>query len=183
VALGGEAGRVKPVECAEWKALAASGWVMLDVRPPEEVARCAVPGSVNVPLYLVDPDRSLGGLLKQWAAFGTGGWWLGGAHMKTNPDFLLDTLRKLPKDKPVVVACQKGLRSLTACEQLVKAGYPTVAWLSGGFDAAAKEHFDSDTGKDMRYGSVAGVSGMIGWTKVQQEEGVRPVRATQAASC
>ena len=77
---------------------------------------------------------------------------------------------KIPKDKAVLVACQKGLRSLNACEQLVRAGYPTVAWLSGGFDAAKKADFDTTTDKDMRYGGVAGLSGVIGWTKVQQEE-------------
>lgn len=77
----------------------------------------------------------------------------------------------MPADAPgVVVACQKGLRSLAACEQLVKAGYPSVGWLSGGFDAARKPDFDTSTGEDMRYGSVAGLQGVLGWTKVQTDE-------------
>jgi hypothetical protein len=85
--------------------------------------------------------------------------------------FIGTVQQQLPKDKPVLVACQKGLRSLNACEQLVRAGYPTVAWLNGGFDAATKADFDTTNDKDMRYGSVAGLSGVIGWTKVQQEDG------------
>jgi hypothetical protein len=32
-------GRVRAVECPDWRGLQAAGWVMLDVRPPEEVAR------------------------------------------------------------------------------------------------------------------------------------------------
>ncbi len=39
---------------------------------------------MNVPLFMVDEDTSFSGLLKQAAAYGTGGWWLGGAHMKIN---------------------------------------------------------------------------------------------------
>ena len=78
-------------------------------------------GSVNVPLFIDDDDRSFSGLLKQAAAYGTGGWWLGGGHMKSNPTFIGDVQAKIPKDKPVLVACQKGLRSLNACEQLVRA--------------------------------------------------------------
>ena len=54
----------------------------------------------------------------------------------------------------------------------MRAGYPTVAWLSGGYDAANREDFDATPDKDMRYGGVAGLSGIIGWTKVQQKEQV-----------
>jgi rhodanese-related sulfurtransferase len=39
-----------------------------------------------------------------------GGWWLGGAHMKPNPQFMAEVQASVPKDTPVVVACQKGLR-------------------------------------------------------------------------
>jgi hypothetical protein len=86
--------------------------------------------------------------------------------------FIGTVQQMIPKDKPVVVACQKGLRSLNACEQLVRAGYPSVGWLNGGYDAAEKPDFDSTTDKDMRYGGVAGLSGVIGWNKVMQKEQV-----------
>jgi rhodanese-related sulfurtransferase len=41
---------------------------------------------------------------------------------------------QVPKDTKVIVACQKGLRSLVACEQLSRAGYKDIAWINGGFD-------------------------------------------------
>lgn len=41
---------------------------------------------------------------------------------------------KVPKDAKVLVGCQKGLRSLAACEQLSLGGYKTLAWVNGGFD-------------------------------------------------
>jgi rhodanese-related sulfurtransferase len=128
-------------------------------------------GSVNAPVYVNDDSASLGNLMKQLAAFGTGGWWQGGGHMKANPDFLSTVQSKIPFTSKVVVSCQKGLRSLAAAEMLVKTGYTEVAWLSGGYDSATKADFDTTNGKDMRHGTVAGVRGIIGWTPVQQEEG------------
>ena len=128
-------------------------------------------GSVNVPIFVPDEEVSFSNLLKQSAAFGTGGWWQGGGHMKANPAFMETVKAKVPLDSKVVVACQKGLRSLAAAEQLVGAGYTTVSWLSGGYDSATKADFDTTNGKDMRYGTVAGLRGMIGWTPVQQAEG------------
>ena len=164
-------GQVKGVEPSEWKGVQGE-WTMLDVRPQEEVDRAAVSGSVHVPLYVTDDDPSLAGLLKQLTnTFAGFGWWLGGAHMKMNASFLADVQAKVPnKDTKLLVACQKGLRSLKACEQLVRAGYTNVAWLSGGYDAAKKGDFETANGKDIRYGGAGGVSAMIGWTKVQQEE-------------
>jgi hypothetical protein len=91
--------------------------------------------------------------------------------MKSNPAFLTEISAKLPPDAKVLVACQLGLRSLAACELLVRAGYKNVAWLSGGFEAAGKADFETTSGRDMRYGSVAGLRGIIGWTPVQQEDG------------
>jgi len=145
---------------------------MLDVRPSDEVERVAIKDAINVPIFVVDEEASFSNLLKQAAALGTGGWWQGGQHMKTNPSFIADVTARLPVDSnpAIVVACQKGLRSLAACEALVGAGYQRVAWLSGGFDSATKTDFETNNGKDPRYGGVAGVRGMIGWTRVQQEE-------------
>ena len=141
------------------------------VADPPPFLQAAVKGSVNVPLFKVDEDRSLGGLMKQAATFGTGGWWMGGQHMVENAGFMGEVQARVPKSAPgVLVSCQKGLRSLRAAEKLVRAGYPTVAWLAGGYDTATKADFDTTNGKDMRYGSSAGVSGLIGWTRVQQEE-------------
>lgn len=46
----------------------------------------------------------------QASAFGMGGWWLGGKHMKPYPTFLEEVEAKVPKDASIIVACQKGLR-------------------------------------------------------------------------
>ena len=158
-------------------------------------------GSVNVPLFVEDSDGSFSGALKQAVAYGTGGFWLGAKHMKANASFLADVRALVPPATPVVVACQKGLRSISACEQLVRrptrhddtslcpllsafaarltrpaaapqvrGGYETVAWLSGGFDAATAADFDTSNGKDMRFGAVGGLSGALGFSDVQREE-------------
>ena len=125
---------------------------------------------MNVPLFVEDDDGSLSGALKQAVAYGTGGFWLGAKHMKPNEAFLAEVRAAVPPATPVVVACQKGLRSISACEQLVRGGYETVAWLSGGFDAATAADFDTSNGKDMRYGAVGGMSGALGLSDVQREE-------------
>ena len=72
--------------------------------------QAAIEGAVTVPLFIVDEDPTLGTLIKKATAFGMGGWWEGGTHMKPNPNFLDDVQKKIPKDRKVVVACQKGLR-------------------------------------------------------------------------
>jgi rhodanese-related sulfurtransferase len=57
---------------------------------------------------------------------------------------------KIPKDARVIVACQKGLRSLAACEQLARAGYQQLAWINGGLDTARKGNIETTDGKDIR---------------------------------
>jgi len=100
-----------------------------------------------------------------------GGWWLGGSHMKPNVNFLNEVQAKIPKtSKGVVVVCQKGLRSLAACEQLARAGYPSLAWVNGGLDTAQPGDLPTKDGKDIRYGGIGGLSEVMGWTEVQQDE-------------
>lgn len=66
--------------------------------------------AVAIPLFEVDDAIDPGSLLKQMSAFGMGGWWLGGAHMKPNAAFMGQVQAKIPKDAKVLVTCQKGLR-------------------------------------------------------------------------
>ena len=54
-----------------------------------------VKGAVEVPLFVPDTGLDPGSLLKQMSAFGMGGWWLGGTHMKTNESFLADVQAKV----------------------------------------------------------------------------------------
>lgn len=76
---------------------------------------------------------------------------------------------QLPKDSKVIVACQKGLRSLAACEQLSRAGYKNVAWINGGFDNSTAGQIPTRDGQDVRLGGIGGLSSLLGWTEVQQE--------------
>ena len=59
---------------------------------------------------MVEDELSPNAFLKKASAFGMGGWWLGGTHMKPNLAFLREVEQKIPKDSRVIVACQKGLR-------------------------------------------------------------------------
>jgi len=172
-------GRVRSVSSRETMEMVNSGeWVLLDVRPEEEVDNGEIPGSVCVPLFEVDDDLSPQGLLKQMSAFGMGGWWLGGQHMKPNTSFMPAVLNKIPRDSKVIVVCQKGLRSLAACEQLSKAGYESIAWLNGGCEAAEKDVIPTVDGQDVRLAGVGGLSGVIGWNPVQQASGVSTMDGT-----
>ncbi|KAL2656946.1 hypothetical protein AAZV13_04G152350 [Glycine max] len=58
-----------------------------------------------------------------------------------NNQFLDKVEEKFPKDAELIVACQKGLRSLAACELLYNAGYKNLFWVQGGYEAAEGEDF------------------------------------------
>jgi rhodanese-related sulfurtransferase len=42
---------------------------------------------------------------------------------------------KLPRDKDIIVICQSGMRSQTACKQLKKLGYANVTNVRGGMNS------------------------------------------------
>ncbi|MEK4227991.1 rhodanese-like domain-containing protein [Solibacillus sp. FSL H8-0538] len=42
---------------------------------------------------------------------------------------------QLPKDKPIIVICQSGIRSNQACKQLVKQGYTDITNVRRGMNA------------------------------------------------
>jgi len=54
-----------------------------------------------VPIFIEEESNDFESLLKKSSAFGMGGWWLGGAHMKPNTDFLRQVQQKVPKDAKV----------------------------------------------------------------------------------
>lgn len=149
------------------------GWYLLDVRPPSEVARAAVKGAVCAPLYVPESFDSLPNLMKHASWFGMGGWWLGGVHMKPNPDFMAAVRSAVPEDAKLVVACQKGLRSLAAAEQLARAGFGELAWINGGLDTAARGDLEvegPDGVDDLRYAGIGGMSEVLGMTAVQKDK-------------
>eukprot|EP01026_Neomeris_dumetosa_P073398 TRINITY_DN7549_c0_g1_i1.p2 TRINITY_DN7549_c0_g1~~TRINITY_DN7549_c0_g1_i1.p2 ORF type:complete len:271 (-),score=45.39 TRINITY_DN7549_c0_g1_i1:112-924(-) len=164
-------GKVKNVTCGDIPKLMQEGWVLLDVRPQNETSKATIVGAVKVPLFVPDTGLDPASLLKQMSAFGMGGWWLGGTHMEPNNNFLADVQSRLPKDAKVIVGCQKGLRSLAACEKLSMAGYSSLAWINGGFDTAEKGKLAVEgTEEDIRYAGIGGLSAILGWTEVQQQE-------------
>lgn len=163
-------GRFRSIGPEEVRGLMKEGWILLDVRPEEECAIASVDGAINVPLFTVDTSLSPGSLVKQMSAFGMGGWWLGTKHMVPNKSFMADVMKVIPQDGKAIIACQKGLRSLAACEQLANAGLEHIAWLNGGYDMTKKGDLPVKGDVDIRYAGIGGVSSLLGWTEVQQEE-------------
>uniref|UniRef100_A0A7S0S0D3 Rhodanese domain-containing protein n=1 Tax=Chlamydomonas leiostraca TaxID=1034604 RepID=A0A7S0S0D3_9CHLO len=163
-------GRVRNIGCQDVTSLQSEGWVLLDVRPPNEREKAPIVNAVEVPLFVPDPANDLAAFIKKATDFGMGSWWLGGTHYIANTNFLAQVQAQVPKDARVMVACQKGLRSLAACEQLARAGYQQLAWINGGLDTARKGDIPTTNGKDVRYGGIGGLSETIGWTEVQREE-------------
>eukprot|EP00877_Chromochloris_zofingiensis_P005814 jgi/Chrzof1/15233/Cz09g32120.t1 len=164
-------GTVKNCTTKQAGELMRNGWVLLDCRPASEHAKVGITGAVEVPLFLEDTSANISSLVKKATAMGMGGWWLGGTHMVPNDQFLQQVQGKVPKDAKVIVGCQKGLRSLAACEQLARVGYGQLAWINGGFDTAKPGDLPTTNGKDLRYAGIGGLSETLGWTEVQQEEG------------
>ncbi|KAF3772461.1 Rhodanese-like domain-containing protein 11 [Nymphaea thermarum] len=76
-----------------------------------------VKGSTWIPLFDVDDKLDIGTLSR-------------------NIDFIGKVEEKFPKDADLILACQKGLRSLAACEQLYNAGYRKLFWIQGGLESA-----------------------------------------------
>ena len=134
-----------------------------------KVEKGEVEGAVQVPLFVVDDDTSVGGLMKQMSAFGMGGWWLGNKHMKPNERFMQDVTTTIARDASVIVACQKGLRSLSACEQLAKAGYSKISWITGGLDTTDPGELPVKEGKDIRFAGNGGMSSFVGWTEADRK--------------
>lgn len=60
-------------------------------------------------------------------------------------------------------------RSLAAAEQLSKAGFGQLAWINGGFDAAAPSDLPVKGAADLRFGGIGGLSEVLGWTDVQKQ--------------
>lgn len=97
-----------------------------------------------------------------------GGWWSGMPTLSFDNSFLLKVAEKFPKDEELIVACQKGLRSLAACELLYNAGYTNLFWVQGGFDAAEEEDLVVEGSAPLKFAGIGGVSEFLGWTDQQR---------------
>ncbi|KAG1673544.1 hypothetical protein FOA52_003844 [Chlamydomonas sp. UWO 241] len=165
-------GSVVSVSGAEAGRMMQEGWTLLDVRPPGEASKVPIVGAITVPLFIEDPGMGISSLAAKGAFMGSaGGWWTGGTHMIPNREFIQQVQANIPKDAKIVVACQKGLRSLAACEQLSRAGYGTgLAWINGGCDTCKKGDMPTAGDVDLRYAGIGGFSEVLGWTEVQTED-------------
>ncbi|KAG7954409.1 hypothetical protein I3843_11G015900 [Carya illinoinensis] len=122
-------------------AIQLSNKTLLDVRPSIEHKKAWVKGSRWIPIFDVDTKLDVGTLSTKITSFMMGGWWSGMPTLSYNDQFLPKVQENYPKDTELIVACQKGLRSLAACELLYNAGYRNLFWVQGGLEAAEDEFY------------------------------------------
>ncbi|KNA16980.1 hypothetical protein SOVF_084550 [Spinacia oleracea] len=162
-------GKVKPLTPREaGYAIQLSGKTLLDVRPASERNKAWVKGSDWIPIFDVDDRLDAGTLSKKATNFVMGGWWSGVPTLSYNGWFLSKVEEEFPKDTDLIVACQKGLRSLAACEQLCNAGYKNVFWVQGGLEAAEEEDLQREGSQPFKFAGIGGLSEFLGWTDQQR---------------
>lgn len=152
-------------------ALQLSGHRLLDVRPSTERNRARVKDSLWIPLFDVEKGFNPGVLLNRFSNFTMGGWWSGVPLMKLNSQFIPEATHNIQRDANVIVVCQKGKRSLAACEQLYNAGYRNLFWIEGGLDAAEEGDLAREGPTSFKFAGIGGVSEFLGWTDQQRITG------------
>ncbi|KAL3642298.1 Rhodanese-like domain-containing protein 11, chloroplastic [Castilleja foliolosa] len=162
-------GKVKLISPREaGYAIQLSNKTLLDVRPSTERKKAWVKGSTWIPIFDVDSRLDAGTISKKVTGFMMGGWWSGIPTLSYDEKFLSKVTEKFPKDTDLIVACQKGLRSLAACEQLYNAGYENVFWVQGGLEAAEDEDLEREGPQPFKLAGIGGLSEFLGWTDQQR---------------
>ncbi|OMO72256.1 hypothetical protein CCACVL1_17872 [Corchorus capsularis] len=154
-------------------AIQLSNKPLLDVRPSIEREKAWVKGSTWVPIFDVDNKFDVGTLSRKVTSFVMGGWWSGAPTLSYDRQFLSKVEEKFPKDTELIVACQKGLRSLAACELLYNAGYSNLFWVQGGLEAAEEEDLAREGSQPLKFAGIGGVSEFLGWTDQQRVQAAR----------
>ncbi|KAA8542232.1 hypothetical protein F0562_023632 [Nyssa sinensis] len=149
-------------------AIQLSNKTLLDVRPSMEHKKAWVKGSTWIPIFDVDNRFDAGTLSRKVTDFMMGGWWSGVPTLSYDNQFLSKVVEKFPKDTDLIVACQKGLRSLAACELLYNAGYRNLFWVQGGLEAAEEEDLEREGPQPFKFAGIGGVSEFLGWTDQQR---------------
>ncbi|XP_050377836.1 rhodanese-like domain-containing protein 11, chloroplastic isoform X2 [Argentina anserina] len=163
-------GKVKPLTPREaGYAIQLSNKTLLDVRPSTEHKKAWVKGSTWIPIFDVGDEFDAGTLSRKIMSFTMGGWWSGVPTLSYNNQFLSKVDEKFPKDTDLIVACQKGLRSIAACEVLYNAGYRNLFWVQGGLEAAEEEDLVREGPQPFKFAGIGGVSEFLGWTDQQRE--------------
>ncbi|GMY14984.1 rhodanese-like domain-containing protein 11, chloroplastic [Fagus crenata] len=150
-------------------AIQLSNKTLLDVRPSTEHEKAWVKGSTWIPVFDVDNKFDAGTLSRQITSFVMGGWWSGVPTLSYNNQFLSKVEEKYPRDTDLIVACQKGLRSLAACEVLYNAGYRNIFWVQGGLEAAEEEDLIREGPQPFKLAGIGGVSEFLGFTDQQRD--------------
>jgi len=104
--------RIDPDE-AKTRLDSGEGYVYIDVRTEEEYRGGHIPSAVNIPFFVANPQ---------------------GPGMLANPEFLSEVEGKFPQDSKLIVGCQRGGRSLKACQFLISRDYTNVVDMRGGYD-------------------------------------------------
>ena len=154
-------------------AIQLSDKTLLDVRPSTEHKKAWVKGSTWIPIFDVDDKLDPGTLSRKVTSFMMGGWWSGVPTVSYNSRFLTEVQEKFPKDADLILACQKGLRSLAACELLYNAGYRNLFWIQGGLDAAEEEDLVREGPQPLKFAGIGGLSEFLGWTDQQRVAGAK----------
>ncbi|XP_022921793.1 rhodanese-like domain-containing protein 11, chloroplastic isoform X1 [Cucurbita moschata] len=154
-------------------AIQLSDKTLLDVRPSTEHQKAWVKGSTWIPIFEVDDKVDPGTLSRKVTSFMMGGWWSGVPTVSYNSRFLSEVQEKFPKDADLILACQKGLRSLAACELLYNAGYKNLFWVQGGLDAAEEEDLAREGPQPLKFAGIGGLSEFLGWTDQQRVAGAK----------
>lgn len=149
-------------------AIQLSNKELLDVRPSMEREKAWVKGSTWIPIFDVDDKMDAGTLSKKVSNFAMGGWWSGVPTLSYDMRFVSKVQEKFPKDSDLIVACQKGLRSLAACEALYNAGYRNLFWVQGGLEAAEEEDLEREGPQPFKFAGIGGLSAFLGWTDQQR---------------
>ena len=123
------------------KSYTEDGWMVLDVRPPSETRKVHVSDAVEVPLFVPDTSLDPSSLLKQMSAFGLGGWWLGGTHMKPNNTFMADVQAKVccysPVLLPHVLPATPALHAIIGWSMVLHSHWPQACTTSAGMSGTA----------------------------------------------
>ncbi|GMN58586.1 hypothetical protein TIFTF001_027675 [Ficus carica] len=135
---------------------------LLDVRPSTERKKAWVKGSTWIPIFEVDNRMDPGTISRKVTSFMMGGWWSGIPILSFDSQFLPKVEEKFPKDTDLIVACQKGLRSLAACELLYNAGYKNLFWVQGGLESADEEDLVIEGPLPIKFAGIGGVSEFLG---------------------
>ncbi|OIV98184.1 hypothetical protein TanjilG_11581 [Lupinus angustifolius] len=165
---------------------------LLDVRPSNEHNKAWVRASTWIPIFDVDNRLDAATIPRKVSNFVMGGWWSGIPTLTYDSQFLAKVAEKFSQDTELIVACQKGLRSLAACELLYNAGYQNLFWVQGGLEAAEDQacflisvfcdfYYGLFSSNDLavegpvplKFAGIGGVSEFLGWTDQQRAAGAK----------